>query len=82
MVSRAVPSTAPTSVTTPSVIATSAVRARRAGAVDDGAALDHEIVHGHRTSPKNASDVVDQQIGFLERGEVTATIEPGVADAG
>ena len=79
----ALPSTAPTSVTTPSVIATSAVRA---GAPVPSTTVPPLItrscmVDSHLVSQgsKERADVGDQQIGFLERGEVSATIESGVA---
>ncbi len=72
------PSTAPTSVTMPSVIATSAVRA---GAPVPSTTVPPLItrscmLRSHLSEER--VDVPDQQIRFLERGEVSATIESGV----
>src|SRR5690349_5165764 len=80
-VSRAAPSTRPTSVTTPSVIATSAVRA---GAPVPSTTVPPLItkscICGSSSQlAEERADVVDQQVGLFERSEVTAAVEARVA---
>ena len=54
IVCRAGPSTRPTSVTMPSVTATSAVRADGARAVDDGPPSHHQVVHRQPRQPSRS----------------------------
>ena len=73
---RPLPSTRPTSVTTPSSMATSAVRGRRAGAVDDGAAADDQVVLAHASSLRSRS-VGEQLVGEQLRPTVRACVAVG-----
>src|SRR5262249_15756743 len=80
--SRALPSTRPTAVTMPSVMATSAVRA---GAPVPSTTVPPLIRRScSLIAPRSAhrcedgSDVLDEQVGVLERSEVSAAIEARV----
>src|SRR5580765_5006578 len=78
-VSRASSFTRPTSVTMPSVIATSAVRA---GAPVPSTTVPPLITRSCIGAQllEEPTNVIDQQVGFLECGEVAAPIEPVVAN--
>src|ERR1700752_5106432 len=79
IVSRAVPLTCPTSVTNPSVIATSAVRP---GSPVPSTTVPPLITRSCMCVEllEEGLDVIDQQVGFLERGEVPAAVEAGVTN--
>src|SRR5437868_4431960 len=78
--SRAAPSTEPTSVITPSVIATSAVRA---GAPVPSTTDPPLITRSCMPSPQVVEErfyILHEEIGLLERSEVAAPVESVVAD--
>src|SRR5205823_6019538 len=79
-VSRAAPFTLPTSVMTPSVIATSAVRA---GAPVPSTTDPPLITRSCMPSPQVAEErlyILHEEIGFLERGEVATPVVARIAD--
>src|SRR5262245_53161148 len=79
-VSRARPSTAPTSVMTPSVIATSAVRAGApVPSTTEPPLMTRSCTGLPQILEEEALYILHEEIGLLERGEVSTAVEPGVA---
>src|SRR5690242_2699211 len=80
-VSRARPSTAPTSVITPSVIATSAVRAGApVPSTTEPPLMRRSCTALPQVLEKEALYILHEEIGLLERGEVPTPVETRVAD--